>query len=609
MALTRRQKEKLKKLIKTKNLKEVAEILKIDQEEARQYLLKLWGKEKYQKRVKENKETQPALFPSFRFNLKIWFSQNQKYLIFLAILVLLVYAVSLPNEFLSDDIPAIVQNPQITSPNYFFGPQFFPFHFNPRNFFLFLIHKIFGLNPAPFRFLNIISHLGVVFLVYLLTHFFFPPPIPLFSASLYAVHPILTEAVIWISGGPYSNGAFFLLLSLVFWIVWQKNQKIWLYFSSLGSFFAALLFTERVIWFPAILLLYDLFFGNLKKTGKHLIPFFILVAWWTSYLLGLTGKRLTALETAYYQEPGLDNPLIKIPIAVTSYLELIFWPRKLTFYHSELNFTQTEYFLRIAIFIAFLGLILYLLKKERRLAFWLVFFLATLSPTLTPLRIAWVVAERYVYLGTAGILILVAFLVQKIGEKTNNQKISLIILGILITALSIRTVFRISDWRNQDTLWLTTAKYSPSSHQNHNNLGDMYARHGDYQKAIEEFQKAIALKPNYADAYHNLANIYHQINRDDLAEENYKKALEFNPSLWQSHQNLAALYFLHQNFDLAEQHLSKAIELNPQNAELYVNLGILYFKIGQKDKARQTFQKALTLDPLNQKAKEFLLMF
>ena len=592
MSLTRQQKEKLKKLVKKIPLSEAAEVLKIDFNEARNYLLDLWGKEKYQKRVKEKPEKKV---------------QNKKVLIFLAFLVFAVYSIALPNDFLSDDLPAIVQNPKINQVEYFLGPQFFPLHFNPRNFLLFLTYKIFGLKPAFFRLLNIFSHLGVVYLLYFIGSFFFPYPLSFFPVVLYAVHPILIEGVTWISGGPYSNSAFFLLLSFAFWLSWRQKQNFWLYFFSSLSFLSALLFSERLIWFPAVLLLYESLFGNLKKNFKFLLPHFLLAAWWISYLLGLTGKRLTALETVYYQQPGLDNPFIKIPIAVTSYLELIFWPKNLTFYHSELTYSQSEFILRAAGFLLFLGLIFYFFKKERRLAFWLAFFLLTLSPTLTPLRIAWAVAERYIYLGTFWVLVFVAFLIQKIGEKLKNKKISWIILGIVVLGLSVRTNIRNLDWRNQDSLWIATAKVSPSSHQNHNNLGDMYARHGELEKAVEEFKKAIELKPNYGDAYHNLANVYHQMGKDDLARENYQKALEFNPGLWQSHQNLAALYFLEEKFDLAEEHLLKAIEINPTDAELYVNLSILYQKMGKKEKAAEALQKALSSDPQNQKAKQLLL--
>jgi len=592
MNLTRKQKERLKKLVKKTTLLEAVEILKIDFDEAKNYLLDLWGKEKYQKRVKEKPEKLSSYQSSVNLNLRRWLTQNKKPLIFLAFLVFAVYAIALPNDFLSDDLPTIVQNPKINQVEYFLDPQFFPFHFNPRNFLLFLTYKISGLNPVFFRLLNLFFHLGVTYLLYFICGFFFSYPLSFFSVSLYAVHPILVEGVTWISGGPYSNSAFFLLLAFACWILWIKNQKIWFYFLSLASFFSALLFSERLVWLPVTLLLYETLFGNPKKSFKFLIPHFILAVWWTSYLLGLTGKRLTTLETVYYQQPGLDNPFIKIPIAVISYLELIFWPKNLTFYHSELTYTQGEFILRVIGFLFFLGLIFYFFKRERSLAFWLTFFLLTLSPTLTPLRISWVVAERYAYLGTFGVLVFAAFLIQKIGEKFKNQKISWIIFGFIVFSLSVRTIIRNLDWRNQDTLWIATAKVSPSSHQNHNNLGDMYVRHGQLEKAIEEFKKAIEIRPNYADAYHNLANVYLQMGKNEIAKENYQKALEFNPKLWQSHQNLAGLYFLEEKFDLVEEHLLKAIEIDPNNQEFYFNLGILYKKMGKKEKANEAFQKA-----------------
>ncbi|MGB9911213.1 MAG: tetratricopeptide repeat protein [Microgenomates group bacterium] len=610
MALTRKQKKELKKLVKTKTLKETVEILNIDEKEAKNYLLDIWGKEKYQKRVKENlvvhslSKSKLILPESFKF--KEWLKINKKILFFLFFLVLATYAVALPNEFISDDLPAIVENPKISNFSYFFSSQF-PLYFNLRNFLYFLINKIFGLNPIPFRLINIFFHLGTVFLIYLLLHFFFPSPLPFFTASLFAVHPILIEAVTWISGGPYSQAGFFILLSLLFWIFLTKTQQKKFLFYSLISFLLALNTSERVIWFLAVIFLYEIFFGKIKNHLKYLFPYFILVVFWIVYIFKLASQRLVALETVYYQEPGLDNPLIKIPIAITSYLELIFWPQKLTFYHSELNFSLQEFYFRCFIFLLLLSLIGWFLKRDRRIAFWFIFFILTLSPTLTPLRISWVVAERYVYLGTVGVLIFIAFLIQKIGEKLKNQKISWGILVIILITLSIRTVFRNLDWRNQDILWFATAKYSPSSHQNHNNLGNTYARRGDYQKALEEFQTAIKLKPNYADAYHNLANTYHQIGKDDLAEENYKKALEINPNLWQTHQNLAALYFLKKDYLSAENHLQQAIKINPKNPELYINLGILYSQMGDKQKAHEAFQKALTLDPQNQTIKQFLL--
>jgi Tfp pilus assembly protein PilF len=260
----------------------------------------------------------------------------------------------------------------------------------------------------------------------------------------------------------------------------------------------------------------------------------------------------------------------------------------------------------VTITLAFFAFIAWSFKKNRQIFFWSSFFIIALLPFLTPLRISWIVAERYVYLGSLGIIVLIALALNKIGELMKNKKIIWIIFILLIIALATRTILRNFDWKNQDTLWLATAKTSPSSHQNHNNLGDMYTRHGDYDKAIEEFKKAIELKPNYGDAYHNLANVYHLKGQDDLALENYQKALSFNANLWQSYQNIAAIYFTQQKFDLAKESMEKALKINPNNAELHTNMGLLYKTLGDKQKAQEEFEKALQIDPQNQKAKQQL---
>ncbi len=592
MGLTKKQKEQLKKTIKTLSLKEAAEKLGIEPKQAKTYLLKIWGKEKYQKIVEKTEQKKDGG----------WLIAHWRALAFLAFLVLAVYLNSLGNDFVSDDIATIKDNPLIDQFSYLTSSRF-----NLRSTIIFFTHKLFGLNPAFFRLSNILFHLGSVWLIYYLLGFFFATPIPLFTAGVFAVHPILTEGVSWISGGPYSNSAFFILLSLASYLVWKNNLKKQFYLASLFSFIIALLFSEKVFWFPAVILLYEILLGNLKTTWPKVLLYFAVSGLWLFSLMGPVGSRIVSLETSYYQEPGTDNLLIKIPTAITSYLGLIFWPKNLAFYHSELNFGQAEYLLRLGGFWLFLALIGYFYKKDRRLFFWLSFFLITLSPTLTPLRIAWTVAERYVYLGALGVFVLIGLGIQKIGEIAKNQKIAYLIFALIILCLSTRTIIRNLDWRNQDTLWLATAKTSPSSSQNHNNLGDLYGRRGEYEKAVEEFKIAIKLKPNYADAYHNLANTYYQMGKDDLALENYQKALEFNPNLWQSHQNLAAIYFNQGKGQQAKEELEKAIVIDSQNVNLYINLAIVYRKLGEKEKASQALQQTLTLDPQNQKAKQLLL--
>lgn len=508
-------------------------------------------------------------------DLKNWLGRNYLYLIALTLLVFVAYANSLGNEFVADDVPEILNHPDLEKVNYIFSAP--PFFVRPTLYFL--TSNLFGRSPTAFRLVNILFHLGSVGLIYTIVSILIDPTVGFFAAAIPAVHPIQSEAVVWISGGHYSQAGFCLLASMLLYILTSKDKKF--FPAWVASVVLTFISSETAMFFPLILLAFMLSFQNVRREWKKLIFPLILSAIWTLWALGKIGQRAVALQTQHYQTPQLQNPLLQIPIAITSYLELIFWPKNLTLYHSEMVFSSVEYYSRLLVFLAFLGLVAYAFKKNRPVFFWLVFFLIALLPTLNPLGISWIVAERYVYLGAVGIFVVIAMGIKKITEKITRYQNMVrtdqfyVILVLLLLPLIARTIVRNNDWKNQDTLWLAAAKTSPSSPQNHNNLGDLYGRRGDLERSAAEFQKAIELKPGYADAYHNLGNTYQRMGRIDEAIENYQKAFELNPQLWQSCQNLAAIYFERGDFELARDWMEKAVAANPENPNLQRNLEII----------------------------------
>jgi len=433
----------------------------------------------------------------------------------------------------------------------------------------------------------------------------------LLVAGIFAVHPILVEAVAWISGGIHAQYSFFTLLSFFLYLLarfhnWSKKY----YWLSLASFFVALFTTEKSAILPLIIVSFEFSFGQLSQTWKKTIPYFVLSGFAAAFVLlgGNFSSRIFALRTQYYQDAGLYNPFTQIPTAIASYLWLFIWPDKLTLYHSEMSFSKPQFLLMSLVTLAFLcSLVVLGFKKDsRHYFFWLSFFIISLLPMLTPFKVAWIVAERYVYLAITGIIVITSLGLHKIGEVSKNKYVSFGLWIVIIVALSTRTIIRNVDWKNQDNLWLAAARTSPSSPQNHNNLGDLYSRHGNLAKAAEEFQFAIKLKPDYGDAYHNLANVYRQMGKNDLAEENYQNALRFNQKLWQSYQNLAVIYFEKAEYQLSLEMVQKATEINPQNPDLYLIAAVNYLRLGDKQKTSEQVQKALALDPNNQKAKDML---
>jgi len=612
MALNKQQKKFLKKNLRKLPLDTVSKELGISEKDLLDYLKSIWPEDKYQKFINSSKnplvaEEKPET-AEVKTNLKFRLKKNFPIFAFLAFLVFAVYSNSLKNEFLSDDIAGILQDKNLGNLPYYLVNQ--PINFF-RYFFYFIVFKTVGLNPVFFRLLNIFFHLGSVWIIYILISLLINQPIALIASSIFAIHPIEVEGIVWITGGIHAQYSFFVLLSFLFYFFARSNS--WLnkfYVPSLLSFFIALFTTEKSAILPLLLLLFEIFFGQIKKNWKRLLPYFILSGVCASVVFfgGGFGRRVFLLQSQYYQEGGLYNPLTQIPTAISSYLSLLFWPDRLTLYHSEMFFSPGQYLLMFIVTIGYFGLLVYtfLNKKYRYLSFWLCFFFISLLPMLTPFKVAWIVAERYVYLGSIGIFVLIGIGVAEIGKITKNKYTSFVVLGILLIFLSIRTIIRNIDWKNQDNLWLAADRTSPSSPQNHNNLGDLYSRHGNFPKAAEEFLLAIRLKPDYGDAFHNLANTYRQMGKNDLAAESYTKAISFNPTLWQSYQNLTVIYFERGKLDEALETITKAKEINPENPDLHLIAGIVYHQLNKDQEAKEEFLKTLEIDPGNQKAKELL---
>jgi tetratricopeptide (TPR) repeat protein len=104
----------------------------------------------------------------------------------------------------------------------------------------------------------------------------------------------------------------------------------------------------------------------------------------------------------------------------------------------------------------------------------------------------------------------------------------------------------------------------------HNNLGIIYKRKGLYISAVEEFQAALKGLPNYFKAYNNLANVYFESEYYDEAVKYYNKCLAIKPNFADAHWNLALAYDQQGEKTRALRHFKKFMELS--DASSYVAL-------------------------------------
>lgn len=601
MQLSHSHKKFIKKNINKANIEEISNNSGLDQQEILKYLKSIWKQEKYEKYL--SGINIKASFTS-GFKLLEWLNAEKIVLYALFLLVFVTYINSLNNGFVSDDIGSITQNPYMRS-----------WYLDSLNgsityVIYYLLYKVFGASEFVFRFMNILFHFGNVVLIYLIFQKLFSKQLGIFVASLFAVHPILSESVTWISGGPYNRYTFFFLVSFAIYILYARSVKNILV--SVFFFILAILTNEKAVPLFLVFPLYDFIFtGFSNKHYKNYVPYMLVVTIYSLTFFSMIGKRAVGLKQDYYsQDPSstiFTEKLLQIPVAVSEYFRMIFWPTGLTLYHSELSFSNGELLLRsiiLAVFIVFV-LFAYFRFKNLFVFFWGSFFFISLAVTLLPLGIAWIVAERYVYIGSISIFAIVGYYLDKMSKNESLRFLVYTVFAVAVVALSIRTIIRNQDWRNEDTLWIATAKTSPSSPNTHNNMGDVYSRRGDFDNAIKEFSWAIDINPRYADAYHNRGSAYQSIGDIESATQDYQTALNINPNLWQSAQNLASIYFDKQDYDSAAKYMEYAFSKN-QSINLAYNLAITYSKIGKLEEARLLLNQILINDPSNTSAHSLL---
>jgi adenylate cyclase len=131
----------------------------------------------------------------------------------------------------------------------------------------------------------------------------------------------------------------------------------------------------------------------------------------------------------------------------------------------------------------------------------------------------------------------------------------------------------------------------------------------DARKAIECYEQAIALQPDYAQAYAMIAGAYSYLGSSgqmlphtafEIAQRMADKALELDSTMAEGHIAKASAYLFYEwNWEAAHDALQKAIQLNPGAVEAYEMLSYYYVIVGQKGKAVEVLEQAEQLDPLS----------
>jgi len=550
-----------------------------------------------------------------------------------------VYFNSLDGEFVHDDLSAITANGDVTDVS---GVNR-PWHFLRNDFWGTALldprsHKSYrpltvltfkwnfamsGLKPWSYHAVNVSLHALVSALfAWLCRHCLrLSPATSLLSASLFAIHPIHTEAVSGIVGRADILTTLFFLVSFISHDRAASAGALCWKATSLVSALLALAAKENGIAVLPIAITWDIMRLHSSKSDKlsrengTKRPVWrsgIVFSLITTVILLLARITLQRGQLPLFSEQ--DNPAAfasdrKARILTLLYLPafnmgLLIAPVLLSYDWQNGSIPLVHDFsdVRNAVSLLFYALMatsgLYAWTTRKHSIVWclIVMVMPMLPASNLFYPVGFVVAERLLYLPSLGFCLMVALgigrllgacssSIQHPASSIRHQlKTLLMSLMLLILAASFtaKTCKRNADWANRKTLFESGLRSLPTNAKMHYNYANLQKDEGHLERAIDHYRQAIKLWPNYASAMNNLGTVL-------LARAEEQQH--------QQHQQQLSDVVIE-----AKNYFYGAIRAHPHHVHAHYNLAVLHMQVKETGRALDLLKRCLSLNPSHQEA-------
>ncbi|HNW76995.1 MAG TPA: tetratricopeptide repeat protein [Bacteroidales bacterium] len=564
-----------------------------------------------------------------------WFNE-----VVLVVCSLVVYITTLNNGFFCWDDAAVALNPanrqlSVHQILHTFGSSQVGLYHPVTTLSFMLDYAIGQGSPFTFHLTNILLHSLNTLLLYLFLRKLTGKINPAFLAALlFAIHPMHVESVAWVTSRKDLMYTLFYFLTLIFYLKYLEKDRSWKNYGWAVLCFAFSLMSKiQAVTLPFVLILID-FYLKKRPVAKMIpdkIPFFLLCI--PFGLANYYAQQGYGYISYGFHFSGFEQVFLMF-YAASVYLMKIVFPFPLSVFYS-FPFSpgegiQAKEMIVVAFFLLLLVSAVIFRKKIPRMAgFGIWFFLInSLIVAVVTQRREFVIADRYVYLSSVGVFLLIASIAEYLPKTPSLLKKSVVVvLTLYIGFLSVSAFHRSLLWKDPEKLFSQALCHDEDSEIILNTLATLEIGKGNYEAAREHLDRAISVSPDYSQAYYNRGIVFTKTQQADLAitdfstaircKEDYTDAifargtvymrknewvlafddftrvLHYDPEHFGALQNRAIIRGGQNDFRGALEDLNMAVRVDPGTASTYYLRGIALFETG--DNGCDDLRKALNM--------------
>jgi tetratricopeptide (TPR) repeat protein len=458
---------------------------------------------------------------------------------------------------------------------------------------LMLDAQVAGVSPKFYHFVNIALHLISASLLYLLLiKLKIKDFTAFFLALIFVVHPVLTQAVVWIPGRNDSLLAVFGLLSILFFIKYAEEGKPLQLFLHFFFLIISLLTKETAIAIPLVCITYLFLLSEQKKAISRWV--YLSGGWLICIMSWYFLRSLYTISKSGMLSGMFSNTFEKIKIFL-GYLGKIFFPFNLSVFPIEEDTTIIYGLLALGLLTA-----LIYFSKDRNLQmmfFGFSWFLLFLLPVLIiPHDVNDQNFEHRLYLPLMGMMIVLS---QTILFSKIHSKIFLVSALSTIILFAAINFSHAKKFKSEIIFWENAVKDSPHSSYALVRLGSRYFVKGEKEKAKKCFTESLAINPDERYGNYYLGKIYLEQGKVEQGQKLLVKEESLHPGYADNFFELAHAAFMQNNKVDALKYLLRYSQLKPDDKQAHNNLYLLYREKGDYPMAMKEAQQLKRLGEPN----------